>query len=230
MEKETKYMIISYTDKDLKYIDYLVENIDKIAEEIVNFFDINDFGEKIKVVLNDSLEAYREKYIETGFFLDKDGSVPKWSCGFSFQNKVETLCLEEYIKTRNSNTGNKEDLLYLILHEFTHACYKRVRRDKRRYKWLSEGLATTLSHQYDNSELIFNATLNNVCDGVVSDYRNYHTMFKYVLDTCPEEMKLFDNFGREYILKLIDDYDLLVQDTPKLYNEVREKYDKVKTK
>lgn len=52
------------------------------------------------------------------------------------------------------------------------------------------------------------------------DYRNYHTMFKYVLDT----------YGREYILSLINNSNLLVSETPKLYDEVKGKYNIVNTK
>ena len=215
MQKELKYLILNYTDKDLEYIDILIEKLDKITEEIVDFFNIDSFEKKISVKLNDSLDTFYKKYIKTGYSLEQDGTVPKWVCGFVYRDTVETLCLSEYRKTKSHENHNLDDLLYLILHEFTHSCHFKLNPNRTlKYKWLSEGLATTISHQYDNAKDLFDATLEQMTDGDYTDYRNYHTMFKYVLDT----------YGREYILKLIKNSDLLFNETPKLYNEVKEKF------
>ena len=65
MKKQLKYMIIDYAENDLGYIDLLYDKLDKISDEIVNFFDIKNFGQKINVVLNNSLNKFRkniEKY------------------------------------------------------------------------------------------------------------------------------------------------------------------------
>ena len=218
MIKVLKYMVIEYTNEDLTYIDSFVDELNRVSEEIVNFLNIKDFGDKVNVVLNDKLENFWQKYIETGYPLEEDGTVPKWTCGFADGNKVETLCLSEYRKTKSHENASIVDLLHLILHEFTHACHNKVMVDQNKYYvWFSEGLATTISHQYDNSDLIFNATIDQIKDGMV-DYRNYHTMFKYVLET----------YGKEYVLKLIKDYDLLVRHTPILFNEVKQNYNQTK--
>ena len=218
MKKELKYMTIEYTSEDLGYIELFIDELNRISEEIVRFFNIKEFGNKVHVVLNDKLEKFRQKYIEVGYYLEEDGTVPKWSCGFADGDIVETLCLKEYRKTLSHENADVEDLLHLILHEFTHSCHNKVMLDQEKYYvWLSEGLATTLSHQHDKSELIFNATLDEMKDGL-TDYRNYHTMFKYVLDT----------YGRDYVLKLIEDYDLLVSHTPVLFEETKEVYNKSK--
>ena len=44
MVKETKYIEIHYTDKDIDYINSLIDFIEKSEEEIVSFFDIENFG------------------------------------------------------------------------------------------------------------------------------------------------------------------------------------------
>lgn len=151
MIKELKYMTIQYTNNDLDYINLLIDKLNKISEEIINFFNIKQFGNKIYVVLNDSLDTFQKKYIQAGYYLEADGVVPKWSCGFAKGSIVETLCLKEYKKTKSHENDTVDDLLYLILHEFTHSCHNKVNKNTvLKYAWLSKGLATTISHQYDN--------------------------------------------------------------------------------
>lgn len=213
MVRELNYMIINYSNNDLEYIDYICNELDKKSQEIVDFFDIKDFGKKVSVTLFDSLELFRSECAKVNRTLVSN--VPEWVCGMKIPNgDIYTLCLEEYRKTKGHENKCIEDLVYLILHEFTHACHGKVKKDNQRgYAWLVEGLATTISHQYDNSLLVFNASLDEMIKGT-KDYKNYHTMFKYVLDT----------YGRNYVLELIKNYDLLVKDTPRLYEEVRELY------
>lgn len=215
MEIELKYIILKYTEKDIEYIDLLKSEIEKRCQEIVDFFNIKDFGEKIEVKLFGTLEEFREFCeVKNKLCLDEKGKLPEWVCGVSFKGRIITLTLEEYRKTKSHEDKTIDDLILLILHEFTHSCHdKIIDRSKKLYKWLSEGLATTISHQYDKHELSFNATLDQIIHGKCN-YINYHTMFKYVLDT----------YGRDYILELLKNHDLLVADTPKLYDEVNSKY------
>ena len=76
MEKELKYMTIEYTSEDLGYIELFIDELNRISEEIVRFFNIKEFGNKVHVVLNDKLEKFRQKYIEVGYPLEEDGTVP----------------------------------------------------------------------------------------------------------------------------------------------------------
>lgn len=103
------------------------------------------------------------------------------------------------------------------MHEFTHSAHRfaiKSEDEVLEYKWLSEGLATTISHQYDKVKLNFSNTTLEEMINKFSDYNNYHTMFTYVLK----------NYGKDYILELIYDYDKLVKDTPKLFDEVNNFY------
>ena len=220
MKKELKYIVLNYTEDDSEYINYLIQELDKICEEIVNFFDIEEFGKKVNVTLNNNMETFEEKYKKTGYPLEDDGTFPNWICGFSYRKNVETLCLREYRNTANRSEVNVQDLLHLILHEFTHACHEKVMRNPNKsYMWLSEGLATTLSHQHDNDDDVFTASLEDMMFGL-ADYKNYHIMFKYVLET----------HGRDFVLKLIHSYKALEEYTPMLYYEVSQVYKKNKSR
>ena len=211
MKEELNYVIIEYSDKDHNYLIYFIEEIERITEEIVNFFEIKNFDKKINIILNDNLELFRKKRTETGYYLEENGSVPLWCCGFSIDNRVETLCFDEYRKTKSHENDSLDDLLYLILHEFTHSCHRIKNKNSMNEIWFKEGLATTISHQFDKKEYIFDVTIEQLRNSPI-DYRNYYTMFKYVLDT----------YGKEYILKLLSDEKLLISDTPRLFNETKE--------
>lgn len=211
--KELKYVKIEYSDKDLPYIDDLFEYIEQACDEIISFFGINEFGEKVSIKLWDSLDAFREYYEKQGYFLDENGLTPKWVCGFANGNTVHTLSLNEYKKTLGHENNTLQDLKYLVMHEFTHSCHAKLNGNKECYAWLGEGLATTITHQYENADRIFNITLEEAINGC-RDYRNHHTMFCFAYET----------YGRDYILDLIKDDEMLKEDTPKLYEETVQKY------
>ena len=215
MIKELDYIVLEYSTKDLEYIDYLVGNITKLSKEIVDFFEIENFDKKIYVKLFSTLEEFRKECIENAKKLYNLDSyeLKDWVSGMSFPKGIYTLCLEEYRKTRSHNNANLDELLFLILHEFVHSCCWKKYGNTKHYAWLSEGLATTISHQHTQNNGEFNATLNEMIIGT-SNYKDYYTMFSYVLK----------KYGRDYILNLLDNPELQKQETPKLYNEVLDFY------
>ncbi len=219
MKKELDSMVVYYTEKDIEYIDDVLDYINNNCREILDFFGISQLDKKVNVYLHSSLEQFREKCKEFGFE-DENGNVPLWICGFkNHKNDIHTLCLEECRKAEGHQNDNLTDLEYLILHEFSHRAYSCATKDdaisysKGDYVWLNEGIATTITHQCDNVKLSLTASLEDMINGC-NNYNNYHTMFVYTLET----------YGRDYIRQLIHNYDKLAQDTPKLFNEVNAMY------
>ena len=217
MIKETKYVEIHFTNKDSGYIDYLTTFIKESEEEIVNFFDIKDFGEKVILNLFDNLDGFRKNIS----IRCKNNVVPEWLCGFSYldNNKfiINTLCLEEYKKTTGHTNNNLDDLKHLIMHEFVHSCQQKYLNfnvcNNKAPIWFKEGMATFISHQYDDTKLDFNATLKEIIDGNTS-YSNYYLMFSYV----------YNSYGKEYILELLKNSARLISDTPTLFEETKKYY------
>lgn len=206
MKKELAYMTIKYTKSDEKYIDGFISYLEQVSQEIIDFFNIDHLDNKISATLWDSLESFRDLYLK----LNQDETkVPDWVCGFVHDRNVETLTLSEYRKTHGHENASIQGLMRLILHEFIHACHRSISSHKS-YAWLSEGLATTISHQYDNSSMSFDATYKEMLNGG-SNYCNYHTMFSYVKDT----------YGRDYVLKLINDFTFLEKETPRSFKETK---------
>lgn len=212
MRVELKYINIEYSKKDDLYIDELTKYIEQNSKEIVEFFDITNFKNKVEVKLWDDLEKYRKRNFNICNNVGNSvEDVPKWSCGFTYvidnTSYIETLCLSEYVKTKSHETGTLDDLKYLIMHEFTHACHFKI--NEKSCKWLSEGLATMISKQYKNCKLKLDATLEQIKNDCYVDYTNYYTIIYYIYET----------YGKNYILKLINDYELQKLEIEKLYRE-----------
>ena len=205
----TDYIDLEYTEKDIEYINELKGYIDCNYKEIVDFFGITNFDAKVSIKLFDNLEKFRAACGE----IRKNKEVPLWLCGLSFykDNKynIYSLSLEEYKKTKSHDNCTLKDMQLLIMHEFVHACHYKCTNNAKLPLWMSEGLATTLSHQYDDIEISFDATLEQVINGGI-DYKNYYAMFVYVLN----------NYGKDYVLKLLKNTEYLEKETPKLYEEV----------
>lgn len=205
-----EYINLYYYEND-KYILSLKKNLELLSKEIVDFFELKDFGDKVDIKIYNNIDDFRKLCADLHYgTVDK---VPLWACGFCNNiDGVPTICvlsLEEYRKTKGHETGTLDDIKYLIMHEFVHACHCKIGEIK--YKWLSEGLATTISHQYDYHEYHLDATLDEMIHGA-HNYANYYTMFSYVYNT----------YGKEYIFSLIKNFELLEKDTPRLYNETCE--------
>ena len=206
MIKELKYMNINYSLKDLEYIDYLCEKIELECDKILNFFEIKKLNEKVKIKLYDDLKKLQMLYKET-YNMEPEN----WLCGFALDNNVYTLSLSEYKKTSSHEDAIVDDLIRLILHEFTHSIHSK-RHSNMVIKWLTEGAATYLSGQNEDAKEI-TANLFQIINGGCS-YSNYRAMFAYVYET----------YGKEYMLKLIDDEKLLLEETERLYLETIEFY------
>lgn len=204
---ELRYVIVECPSDMSKNI---IDKIDKETNRIVDFFNIIDFGEKVKIKIWDNLELFRDFVKEKNAFLDKNGNVADWLCGITYDNHIDTLKLDEYRKTKYHENSELKDMINLVLHEFVHACHDKKRKKENISKWLSEGLATTISGQYNGKDLSFDIDLADLEVGNI-DYINYYTMFYYVLK----------KYGKDYVMNLINDFDLQVRETEKLYYETK---------
>ena len=206
MIKELKYINLEYNECDKNYIDELIDYINLSSEEITNFFSIDSFNPKVDIKLYDDIDKFNEWYY---YFNKKE--APLWFCGFSFKMNgvyhINVLSLEKYKKTQGHEKHNLNNLKCLIMHEFVHSCVLKINNSSLP-AWLNEGITIKLSHQYDNKEYKFNASLNEMINGC-NNYINYYTMFSYALD----------KYGKDYILDLILN-NKAFDETEKLYNDL----------
>ena len=213
MIKNSKYLSFVYSEKDNKYIEELIESLDFEIERVLKFFNIKN-NEKIVINLFEDVEKLWNLHDKLYKTRERYGEVPNWICGFSVNNNVYTVCLEELKKTYNKQDSDINTLRNLILHETIHSIHSFVNKDTLNITWLSEGLATTLSHQYDNVDNKFDATISELEHGNCY-YYNYHSFFSYLLE----------KYGRDYILNLINNYSICNEELQKKYDEVTKFYD-----
>jgi hypothetical protein len=202
MNKELDYLNISYTDSDKDYIDYISKEVDEKSKKIIDFFEIKDYKDKSKVIIINNIDEFRQMFLK-----ENNTYPPDWVCGFAKDKNIWVLSFDEYKKTHNHENDTIDDMIKLVLHEFVHNVYK-MRSTNMEVKWLSEGAATYLSDQYPNAKSI-NCTYEELLSN--TSYTNYKVMFNYVLNT----------YGKDYILKLIDDINLLNKETKRLYEEAK---------
>lgn len=206
---ETDYYILEYSNEDFEYIEELKSYIDLNILDIIEFFNLENFNDKINIKLFGDLEDFRNVVNKL-----TNMEVPEWLCGFSFskgdKEYIYTLSLDNYKKTLSHENDELVDLKKLIMHEIVHACNRKYMGDNKIPLWLKEGLALYLAKQdkYINKEL--NANCYELMNDVVS-YHNYLIVMNYALN----------KYGKEYILGLLNDKEKAVKETFRLYEEIK---------
>ena len=122
MKKELKFINLDYSDNDIKYINNLCNKIDIFSNEVVDFFEIKNFGEKVNIKLWNNLEEFRLFHKE--LFHKKELST--YVVGFSCKDGIHTLSLSEYQKAKTNKNVTLEDLEKLIIHEFVHSVHRKL--------------------------------------------------------------------------------------------------------
>lgn len=205
---------INYTNKDFEYISNVISNIETNGQNILDFFNLKKLDKPTFIYFYDNIEIFKEKAKTR----NDTGNVPSWLCGwaltFDNQYEVHVLSYEEYIKTDSHENDTIEDIIKLVLHEFTHNCYDcylhTQTHEAKAMMWLEEGLATNLSNQ--RSEVEITCSLNNLLNQEQVAYSNYFTIVKY----------LITNFNHDYILNLIQSYEKQIEQLPNIYNQTIE--------
>lgn len=206
---ETDYYILEYSNEDFEYLEELKSYIDLNILDIIEFFNLENFKDKINIKLFGDLEDFRNVINKL-----TNMEVPEWLCGFSFskgdKEYIYTLSLDNYKKTLSHENDELVDLKKLIMHEIVHACNRKYSGNYNVPLWLKEGLALYLAKQdkYINKEL--NANCYELMNDVVS-YHNYLIVMNYALN----------KYGKEYILGLLNDKEKAVKETFKLYEEIK---------
>lgn len=208
MQKELKYLIINYSEKDLPYIDGLVAFLEIRTAEIVKWFGMDDFGSKPVVTIFAGTKEFYQAILE----YKPEEKINEWTAGYAFKkdgiNTVYTLSIEGLLETAHKN-ANIEELKKLIVHEFSHSCQQKIRNSQTAI-WLLEGMACFLAGQHKKDEGPITTSLDSMIQSHdVKGYGDYKKMFVYVYET----------YGKEYCLELLNNKEKAYHDTPYLYQE-----------
>ena len=205
-------VIINYTENDIDYIEDLSKQILLQGQKILNYFNLEKLDKPTYIYFYNNLGTFKEKAKTR----NSTGIVPNWLCGWASTKpnryEVHVLSYSEYIKTQSHENDTIEDIITLVLHEFTHNCYDSYmfsNKNRKTLMWLHEALATTLSNQRNN--LTISCSVDDLYNENQIAYHNYYTLGKYLLS----------NHNKEYILKLISDYKYLKLETQNIYDNTR---------
>lgn len=214
MEYIGKYAKYTYNEEDKDLIKGLDEYINKDAEDIYSFFDPTLERKKAEIHIIPTKEEY-DNIVKKRRNVD---IVPKWDIGNTGEGIITFVSLNDYNNTEHAcilKDYNKaiDDYNKTIVHEYVHfvsILYKKKNNIGKSLKYLDEGIAQYLSHQRDNLKRDFHYSLEDILESK-SCYMGYYLMVKYILD----------NYGKEYYLKLLSDNDYALEETKKIYKQIK---------
>lgn len=214
MKQELEYLIVNYSEKDLDYINELLEYLNANCEEIVKWFEIEDFGVKPVVTIFCGVKEFYQAILD----YKPEEKIYNWVAGYAFKkdgvNIIYTLSIEGLLQTAHKN-ANILELEKLIIHEFSHSCQQKINNASNAI-WLLEGMAVFLAGQHSKDVGPITTSLDNMLENHNGQgkYGDYKKMFCYVYET----------YGKEYCLELLRNKELTYNMTPKLYEEALNYY------
>ena len=204
-------LIIKNSNRQIDYINDLLENIEKRFNNLLSFFNLEKSNMPIHIVLWDNLEDFRNNERSKA-----RKNIPNWMCGTtSIKNNchlINSLTLEELRKCESHEKATLQSLENLIIHELTHCVTKCFipTQYKETKRWLKEALATSLSNQ--SHTIRFDKSIDNLYDDDFVDYGAFHAIGNYLLGKTP----------KEYIHQLLENSIFLENEIPNIYNGTKE--------
>src|SRR5574344_543498 len=114
----------------------------------------------------------------------------------------------------NILSSDLKSMYTTMLNQFVNICFFQVYGKEKILKWLEEGISLLLSNScVDNSRFI-DCSLEDIINGTAINSNNYYTLISYVLS----------QYGQEYLIILMQNYDFALDETPNLYKEAKDFY------
>lgn len=207
-EYNNEFFKIIYRNDD-KYINDIIEVLEKRTKDIANYFGINKVEEPIIIKMYYSIEEFKNYLIP---YL-KDGKYYDWMIASTHDGNINVLTLDECRKTKSHNDRTLKQFLDGIMHEVVHKMHHIIKgNNKTKNAWFHEALATNLSNQ-EYSECDITCTLDELktkYNEIPNSYSISYTIGKYLLE----------NYSHDFVISLCKDETILDEFAPKLFNEV----------
>lgn len=214
---------IEYSDCDLPYIDTMIEALNNNIKRIMDFFGIVTLDKSFEIKIWDSLDEFREnrkrQLRESGI----NREVATWVCASSVNTKdksnIDMLSYKELLKCKSHDKDSINSLFVTIVHEFAHTCHFQYKNYVETLSWFNEAIATVLSNQYSLDKVQIDCEVEDLMLFKAS-YNIYFAVGKYILE----------NYGQNFFLELAKNQELLVKESPRLFNEAKEWLNKRKNR
>ena len=201
MRKENNYVIFSFKKCDEDLINILSNYLEEKAHIAFDFFEVDKPKTKVVIKIIPTKVEYDNYYIKL-YHLAPNTKLYGWMIGnFNFEkNQITYLSLHDFNNTTHSlkDVPFEEALDYYkktILHEFVHyvnGLFRQKHNCGYAEKYLTEGIATYLSGQNENSQPNFDFTLEELLDRNKNIYSGYYLITKYFVE----------NYKKDYVLNI----------------------------
>lgn len=199
MKKENNYAIFSFKKCDEDLINILSNYIEEKAHIAFDFFEVNPPKTKVIIKIIPTKVEYDNYYIKL-YGLAPNTKLYGWMIGnFNFEkNQITYLSLHDFNNTTHSlkDVPFEEALDYYkktILHEFVHyvnGLFRKKHNCGYAEKFLTEGIATYLSGQNENSQPKFDFTIEELLDRNKNIYPAYCLITKYFVENYKKDFVL----------------------------------------
>lgn len=210
MNEELDKFIIFFGENDISYIDKLVNVLNSKVLEIMDFFRINDFNEKIVIKIYDDKDKYKNNLINVW---RKNGINRDFQDNFIANTEdgcINMLSFDLVRSIKDFEDYSIDEFCYNVRHEFVHICQQIV--GSANDGWFWEVLATNLGNPECQREVKINCSLDDVKYRFdeIDGYGVVYTIGNY----------LFSNYSKDFILELVLDNDKLLDFESRLFDEV----------
>ena len=181
---------------DAKY--FTNEQLDYIKTQLIyvmDFFDIKKISKPTFIKIFNNKEEFRNEINK----LTKMTDLQEWSVGMAINEKkydsnyILELSLDNQKEIEMHKDKTIDDFIKTIIHEFVHICHTQYTDyNYPEDTWISEGIATYLSNQYEDA--IKDVELEKIFGEDIVPYKNYRFIFNYI----------FDNYTKKNIMKLLN--------------------------
>jgi len=211
---ETEKYVIEYSEKDKEYIEEILVTLDNKSKEIMNFFKLEKLSSKVKIVIWDSIEGYKNNILP--YLEEIDSEYKEWMIADTMDGNINMLPIRLVNNTDYNITGFSDT----IRHEFVHICHRQARKERNvkfchSDTWFWEVLATNLGNIYPEEIMPIETTIDKLekdFDNVDGNYDIAYTIGQY----------LFENYEKDYIYELAIDNDKLEKKGSILFDNAKE--------
>lgn len=206
---------VEYNECDESYINSVIDILQNDQKRIMDFFKLTKLDKKVTIKFWDNLDVYREHFNQ---MLKPYGQVVQdWESARATnapnESNINIVSYLERLKCQGHSHDEVEQITKTVIHEFVHVCHAQYNNHYNSLVWFSEALATILADQYKDLEPVFTCNLDELLHKPLN-YRNYQFLGKYVLEF----------YDHDYVLELARNNELLINETPKLFNEAKEMF------
>lgn len=209
---ENENIIIYYNDIDEQYINNIIEVLSSRIKKIMNFFKLTSLKKKVKIIIWDSLENYRNNL--EPYLRNENREYKEWMIADTFDGNINMLSITIVKSIKDRADYSLDEFLENIAHELVHICHREIEVSDTS-GWVYEMLATTLGDEKNHEIVPISVNLNEFekdFDNIDNNYNIAYTVGKYLLE----------KYGKEYLYNLISNSNNLKARLPVLFEESKE--------